>query len=108
MNKYDIAILESYWTSFSEFKNKLEKMVPNENPVYFSNLESIVIGLSKVYEEVEVEVEIKQIIEMRYWNKTDFLEWIEIADELFISRSKVIRKRNLLLKKTIDAIGYVA
>ncbi|MFJ8065826.1 hypothetical protein ACIQYS_14445 [Psychrobacillus sp. NPDC096426] len=106
MNKYDIAILENYWTRFDEFKNKLEKIVPNENPVYFSNLESIVIGLSKVYEVVDEEL--KQIIEMRYWNKSDALEWIEIADELFISRSKVIRKRNLLLKKTIDAIGYVA
>lgn len=106
MKKYDIAILENYWTSFDELKDKLEKIVPNENPVYYSNLKNIVIGLSKVYEEIDEEI--KRIIEMRYWNKNDALDWIEIADELFISRSKVIRKRNLLLKKTIDAIGYVA
>lgn len=77
----------------------------SEDPLY-QNLRQIIAAVEELYEESDEEL--KTIIDMRYWDKeNNCYEWEEIADKLFISRSKVLRKRNSLLDETAARIGWV-
>lgn len=76
------------------------------NDRLYQNLKQIVQAVEVLYEECDEET--KQIINMRYWdNESNCYEWEEIADKLYISRSKVLRKRNSLLDATAERIGWV-
>lgn len=72
----------------------------------YQNLKQIVQAVEELYEETDEDT--RKIIDMRYWDKeNNCYEWEEIADKLYISRSKVLRKRNSLLDETAERIGWV-
>ena len=72
----------------------------------YQNLTTIIKAVEKLYKELDEDA--TSIVNMRYWcNSRDFLEWEDIAFELGMTRSKVLRMRNALLNKTADLIGYV-
>lgn len=72
----------------------------------YQNLRRIIHVVEVLY--VEADEDLKKIIDMRYWdNDSNFFEWEDIADALFMSRSKVLRKRNGLLDDTAERIGWV-
>ena len=70
-----------------------------ENKKY-SNLKSIVEGIDKLY--TGLDDDLKTIVDMRYC-----YEWEDIADKLYMSRRKVLRKRNVLIDKTAEVIGFI-
>ena len=137
LSRNDIKKIEDYWINIKEYKKKLQyrewellhkHQMPDENigggrsnrtsdttfvkatalveDRKYQSLRAIVEGIEKLYEELDVDS--KTIVDMRYWdNGSNFYEWEEIADNLYISRSKVLRKRNALLDKTADVIGFV-
>lgn len=72
----------------------------------YQNLKYIVQAVEELYQNSDSDT--KTIIDMRYWDaENNCYEWEEIADKLFISRSKVLRKRNSLLDETAERIGWV-
>lgn len=80
-------------------------MLLTEDKLY-QNLKQIVQAVEDLYAETDEDT--RQIVDMRYWdNENNCYEWEEIADKLYISRSKVLRKRNSLLDETAERIGWV-
>lgn len=72
----------------------------------YQNLQHIVKSIDSFYKELDDDL--KTIVDMRYWDKEgNCYEWEDIADTLYMSRNKVLRKRNLLIAETAKRIGWV-
>lgn len=72
----------------------------------YNNLKNITKAVERLYERADDDK--KTIVDMRYWDsENNCYEWEEIADQLNMSRSKVLRLRNSLLDDTADEIGWV-
>ena len=71
----------------------------------YKHLQNIVSSIEKVYSALDDDMQ--TIVNMRYWDKEGVFEWEDIADKLYISRSKVLRKRNLLIDKTAERLGWM-
>lgn len=67
-------------------------------------LKKVVDTIEQLY--TELDSDLKTIVDLRYWSD-DFYEWEEIADQLYMSRHKVLRKRNRLIQETAKRIGWV-
>lgn len=136
LSKHDIPKLEEYWIKHKENKRRLqfraweltEQREPDENTgsssgiavskpteqkavsladdILYNNLKTITKAIDRIYKESDDDL--KTIVDMRYWDDdSNCYEWDEIADKLFMSRSKVLRKRNTLLDETAARIGWV-
>lgn len=135
LSKHDLCKLEEYWSNHTANKKLLQYREweltaksnhdentgggrsgvsnPTEqlaskllNDLMYQNLKTIITSVERLYEHSDAEV--KTIINMRYWDtERNCYEWEDIADKLFISRSKVLRMRNNLLDDTADMIGWV-
>lgn len=82
-----------------------QKAVALAEDKLYQNLKHIVNVIEDLYQELDNDS--KTIVDMRYWCKSDFYEWEDIADRLYMSRHKVLRKRNLLIDETAKRIGWV-
>ena len=75
-----------------------------EDKVY-QNLKNIVETIEKLYPQLD---DIQQkVVQMRYWDKDGCWEWEDIAAELNISRNKALNKRNALIDKTAERLGWI-
>ena len=75
-----------------------------EDKVY-NNLKNIVETIEKLY--LELDDDQKKIVQMRYWDKKECYEWQHVADELYMSVQRVLRKRNNLIDETAKRLGWV-
>ena len=136
LSRSDIQTIERYWIELEQNKKKLkyrewELLHPHNdggeivggrsnaisdttakkamllaNDDYYQNLKRIIKTVEDLYNELDEDMRI--IVDMRYWDKGgNCFEWEEIADKLFMSRHKVLRKRNLLIDQTAERIGWV-
>lgn len=135
-NKYDILKLEEYWTNHESNKKKLryrewELMNPvseldenfsgssssfiskptERNAIrlaedrLYQNLKANVKAVDDIYNSLDEES--KRIVHMRYWEEDGHCyEWDEIAKELNMSRSTVLRKRNIIVDEMAKRIGW--
>jgi RinA family phage transcriptional activator len=71
----------------------------------YQNLQHIIQTVEKMYAEMDADTRV--IVGMRYWDKGGCFEWDDIAEKLSMSRSRVLRKRNLLVDDTAKRIGWV-
>lgn len=72
----------------------------------YQNLKTITEVVEALYNDLDEDL--LGIVNMRYWcDSRDFMEWEDIAFELGMTRSKVLRLRNSLLDETARLIGYV-
>lgn len=71
----------------------------------YQHYKKIISTIDYIYRHADDDM--KTIVNMRYWDKDGVYEWEDIADELYISRSKVLRKRNLLIDKTAERLGWM-
>lgn len=136
LNKYDLQKLEEYWSNHQQNKRLLQfkeweltsKTSDDENTgggrssgisnpteqaaakllndKTYQNLKTIINAVEVLYRHADEDIQ--TIVDMRYWDKErNCYEWEEIADRLNLSRSKVLRLRNVLLDDTADMIGWV-
>lgn len=136
LNKYDIQKLEEFWAEHNQNKRLLRireweltaKTNTDENTgggkgnsisnpteiaaakllndKTYQNLKSIIGSIEHLYKNADKDI--KTIVDMRYWDEErNCYEWEDIADQLNMSRSKVLRLRNVLLDDTADMIGWV-
>ena len=82
--------------------NKAILLSSDEN---YQHIQKIISAIEKTYSSLDEDMQ--TIVNMRYWDKDGVWEWEEIADKLYISRSKVLRKRNLLIDKTAERLGWM-
>ncbi|EON73955.1 YozE family protein [Lysinibacillus sphaericus] len=114
LEKFEIEVLESYWTNFKENKKRvqhreLELSQSGENPAedaFIQRYTTITKAIEQIYSELDEDL--KTIVDMRYWNRSGMSEdWLIIADCLYMSRSKVLKKRKWLIEKTAESIYWV-
>lgn len=71
----------------------------------YQHLKNVVQTIEQLYEELDQDQ--KTIVQMRYWDKTECYEWQHIADVLYMSVQRVLRKRNALIDETAKRLGWV-
>ncbi|QDQ03128.1 hypothetical protein FOH38_23290 [Lysinibacillus fusiformis] len=50
---------------------------------------------------------LKTIVDMQYWNPSGISEdWLIIVNRLYMSRNKVLRKRNALIDETAKRLAW--
>lgn len=112
-SKYDIEKIEEYWINHKEHKEQMKYLehemsqgnAKEEKQKLYKNLKIISEAIDNLY--ATFDEDLKTIVDMRYWYKYHAADFEEIADKLFMSRSKVLRKRNLLISKTAQLIGWI-
>ncbi|MFJ6264238.1 transcriptional regulator [Lysinibacillus xylanilyticus] len=135
LSRSEIQNIEKYWIEYEQYKKKLQyrewellhphnqgdemvggrsntisdttakKAMVFANDAYYQNLKRIIKTVEGLYGELDEDM--RTIVDMRYWDKDGCYEWEDIADKLYISRHKVLRKRNILIDKTAERIGWV-
>ncbi|MER2254681.1 MAG: transcriptional regulator [Priestia megaterium] len=137
LSRHDIQKLEDYWINLEDYKrqmrhrerdliegwlesdtnigggkaNRISDTTGNKatilaDDVMLQNLKRIVHTIESLYKELDNDQ--KTIVDMRYWDqKNHCYEWEDIADRLYMSRNKVLRKRNALIKETAKRTGWV-
>ena len=136
INEHDLKKLEGYWTDINKLKKDLryrewELLNPHQEQdtnigggksgkisdttfqkatalledKQYNNLKNVIQVIEEVYKELD-DLQ-KSIVDMRYWDKENYWEWNDIAEELNVSRSKVLNKRNSIIDKTAERIGWV-
>lgn len=87
----------------SETENLAIKLMSDK---LYQNLLTITKAVNNIYKSCDEDMSL--IVEMRYWDEDrNCYEWEEIADQLNMSRAKVLRLRNEILKETAELIGWV-
>lgn len=136
LSRSEIQTIEKYWTDYEDYKKQLKyrewellnphneealnfnaksskisnpthnKAIILMNDVYYQNLNRIVKTVEDIYKELDDDL--KTIVDMRYWdNENNCYEWQHIADELYMSVQRVLRKRNALIDMTAKRIGWM-
>ncbi|MEP9852120.1 transcriptional regulator [Staphylococcus aureus] len=133
LERHDIKKLEGYIKNIAEYKKQLkfrgyELMENHEpenigagksnlpgNPVQnevikklndkkYNQLNNIVTSVEKLIENVDDET--LEIMHMKYWDKLDRYTWEDVADEMFMSRRTLGRRRDKWLLMLAEYMGY--
>ena len=136
INEHDLKKLEGYWIDLAKLKKDLryrewellnpyqeednntgggksssisdttfQKATALLEDKQYNNLKNVIQVIEEVYKELD-DLQ-KSIVDMRYWDKENYWEWNDIAEELNVSRSKVLNKRNSIIDKTAERLGWV-
>lgn len=70
----------------------------------YQHLKNIITTLEQLYEELDHDQ--KTIVDMRYFDKQEAYEWQHVADKLYMSVQRVLRKRNMLIDETAKRLGW--
>lgn len=104
LSRSDIQKIERYWiengrrSKYAISDKTAKKAMLLANDDYYQNLKCIIKTVEDLYNELDDDM--RTIEDMRYWDTDGCYEWEDIADKLYISRNKVLRKRNILSDKT--------
>lgn len=110
LSKIDIQKIEEYWKGHEANKQKLKSLEQDSlatvDEMLYSNLKNITQSIDLLFPTLDEDLQ--TIVNMRYWDiNNNCYEWEEIADTLFISRYKAMRKRDVLIDKTASLIGWI-
>lgn len=76
------------------------------NDERYQHLKKIIQAVEGTYHSLDDDQ--KTIVHMRYWDKgNNCYEWSHVADELYMSVQRVLRKRNALIDETAKRLGWV-
>lgn len=104
LDKVDYPILEKYMRNYHNmvdtYKNKPSEM----NELKYMNLESIVKGITAVYNDNDVKVQ--QIIKLSWWDDKKYTDEV-IADVIGISELTLRHAKEVILKRVAKAVEYV-
>lgn len=135
LEKYDLQKLESYWRDLNQLKKELkfrewELLEPyreqdtniggKANTISDTTaIKAMLLAEDKKYnitKEIITTVEDiyaildndrKTIVRMRYWDKSNCYEWEDIADQLHMSRYRVLRLRNTIIDETARRLTWI-
>ncbi|RIO23516.1 hypothetical protein BUZ81_11745 [Staphylococcus saprophyticus] len=90
----------NYHNMVNTYKNKPSDM----NELQYMNLESIVKGITQVYNDSEVKIQ--QIIKLTWWDDKKYTDEV-IADVIGVSELTLRHAREVILKRVAKAVDYI-
>ncbi|WP_436937342.1 hypothetical protein [Staphylococcus xylosus] len=104
MTDIDYPILEKYMRNYHSMVNNYKNKPCDMNELKYMNLESIVKGITEVYNGSEVKVQ--QIIKLTWWDDKKYTDEV-IADVIGVSELTLRHAREIILKRVAKAVKYV-
>ncbi|MGJ5911530.1 hypothetical protein ACSBQ8_04855 [Staphylococcus equorum] len=104
MTDIDYPILEKYMRNYHSMVNTYKNKPSDMDELKYMNLESIVKGITEVYNDSEVKVQ--QIIKLTWWDDKKCTDEV-IADVIGISELTLRHAREVILKRVAKAVKYV-
>ncbi|MDW3932941.1 hypothetical protein BUZ77_12325 [Staphylococcus saprophyticus] len=92
--------MRNYHSMVDTYKNKPINM----DELQYMNLESIVKGITQVYNDSEVKIQ--QIIKLTWWDDKKYIDEV-IADVIGVSELTLRHAREVILKRVAKAVEYV-
>lgn len=104
LDKVDYPILEKYMRNYHSMVDIYKNKPSDMNELKYMNLESIVKGITEVYNGSEVEVQ--QIIKLTWWEDKNYTDEV-IASVIDITEYTLRHAREVILKRVAKAVEYV-
>ena len=104
MNDADYPILERYMRNYHSMVDNYKNKPSDVDELQYMNLESIVKGITEVYNNSQVKVQ--QIIKLSWWDDNNHTENV-IADVMGISELTLRHVKEVILKRVAKAVDYV-
>ena len=104
MTDVDYPILERYMRNYHSMVDNYKNKPSDVDELQYMNLESIVKGITKVYNNSQVKVQ--QIIKLSWWDDNNHTENV-IADVIGVSELTLRHAKEVILKRVAKAIDYV-
>lgn len=104
LGKEDYPILERYMRNYHSMVDTYKHKRSDMNELQYMNLESIVKGVTQVYNDSEVKIQ--QIIKLTWWDDKKYTDEV-IADVIGVSELTLRHAREVILKRVAKAVEYV-
>ncbi|MCI2940917.1 hypothetical protein ACWEXN_04615 [Staphylococcus xylosus] len=104
MTDVDYPILERYMRNYHSMVDTYKNKPSDMDEFQYMNLESIVKGITEVYNNSQVKVQ--QIIKLSWWDDNNHTENV-IADVMGISELTLRHAKEVILKRVAKAVDYV-
>lgn len=104
MRDVDYPILERYMRNYHSMVDSYKHKANDMDELKYMNLESIVKGITEVFNNSEVKVQ--QIIKLTWWDDKKYTDEV-IADVIGISELTLRHAREVILKHVAKAVDYV-
>ncbi|MGY3481476.1 hypothetical protein [Staphylococcus cohnii] len=104
MTDVDYPILERYMRNYNIMVDTYKNESHNMDELQYMNLESIVKGITEVYNNSQVKVQ--QIIKLSWWDDNNYTDNV-IADVIGISELMLRHAKEVILKRVAKAVDYV-
>ena len=104
MTDVDYPILERYMRNYHSMVDNYKNKPSDMDELQYMNLESIVKGITEVYNNSQVKVQ--QIIKLSWWDDNNHTENV-IADVMGISELTLRHAKEVILKRVAKAVDYV-
>ncbi|MFQ3782507.1 hypothetical protein AABD34_11500 [Staphylococcus saprophyticus] len=104
MTDVDYPILERYMRNYHSMVDIYKNKPSDMDELQYMNLESIVKGITEVYNDCDIKVQ--QIIKLSWWDDNNHTENV-IADVMGISELTLRHAKEVILKRVAKAVDYV-
>ncbi|MEY8619709.1 hypothetical protein AALJ42_01820 [Staphylococcus xylosus] len=104
LNDVDYPILERYMRNYHSMIDTYKNKANDMDELNYMNLESIVKGVTQVYNDSDVKVQ--QIIKLTWWDDKKYTDEV-IASVIGITEYTLRHAREVILKRVAKAVDYV-
>lgn len=101
LNDVDYPILERYMRNYQSMLDTYKNKPSDMDELQYMNLESIVKGITQVYNDSEVKIQ--QIIKLTWWDNKKYTDEV-IADVIDVSELTLRHAREVILKRVAKAV----
>ena len=104
LEKEDYPILERYMRNYHSMVDTYKNKPSDMDDLKYMNLESIVKGVTQVYNDSDVKVQ--QIIKLTWWDDKKYTDEV-IADVIGVGELTLRHAKEVILKRVAKAVDYV-
>lgn len=104
MTDVDYPILERYMRNYHSMVDTYKNKPSDMDKLKYMNLESIVKGITEVFNNSEVKVQ--QIIKLTWWDDKKYTDEV-IARVIGITEYTLRHAKEVILKRVAKAVAYV-
>ena len=104
LNDVDYPILERYMRNYHSMVDTYKNKPSDMDDLKYMNLESIVKGVTQVYNDSDVKLQ--QIIKLTWWDDKKYTDEV-IADVMGVSKLTLRHAIEVILKRVAKAVDYV-
>lgn len=104
IDKVDYPILERYMCNYHSMVDTYKNKPSDMNELQYINLETIVKGITEVFNNSEVKVQ--QIIKLTWWDNKKYTDEV-IVSVIGITEYTLRHAREIILKRVAKAVEYV-